>query len=84
MRERERVEQASLRWYGHVIRMDRSRYPRKVMESMVPGVRARGRPRKGWEEDVYDAIRAHSQDVEETNEFMNDRVNWRRLCRIRR
>ena len=65
----ERVEQANLRWYGHVMRMDRSRYPRKVMESTVPGARVRGRPRKGWVEGVCDAIRARGQDAEEAKMY---------------
>ena len=79
----ERVEQANLRWYGHVMRMDRSRYPRKVLESTVPGVRPRGRPRKGWVEGVNEAIRARGQDVEEAKVCVNDRVKWRRMYRNR-
>ena len=55
------------------------RYPHRVMESKVPGVRARGRPRKGWVEGVCDALRARSQDVEEAKLCMNDRVNCRRM-----
>ena len=50
----------------------------------MPGVRARGKPRKGWMEGVYDTIRACGQDVKEAKMCVNDRVNWRRMYRIRK
>ena len=79
----ERVEQANLRWYGHVMRMDESRYPRKVLESSVVGERARGRPRKTWMNGVEDAIKARGRDVEEAKMGVHDRENWRRMYRLR-
>ena len=69
MRMGERAEQARLRWYGHVMRMDDGRYARKISESSMQGVRPRGRPRKRWVDGVYDAIKACGQDVE-----------WAKMC----
>ena len=53
----ERVEQANLRWYGHVMRMDKSRYPRTVHKPVVPEGRPKGRPRKTWMNGVDKAFR---------------------------
>ena len=41
----------------------------------MPGVRAKGRPKKGWVEVVYNTIRARGQDVEEAKVLVNDRMN---------
>jgi len=41
-----RYEQGILRWYGHVLRMDRGRLPRRVFEDVITGVRGRGRPKR--------------------------------------
>ena len=57
------------------------RYVQKVHESSVPGVRARGRPRKRWMDGVHEAIRARGQDVEQAKLCVNDRVSWRRMYR---
>ena len=45
----ERIEQANLRWYGHVRRMDEGRHPRRMEESEVPGKRTKeGQGKGGW------------------------------------
>ena len=84
MRMGERAEQARLRCYGHVMRMDEGRYVRKIHESSMPGVRPRGRPRKRWLDGVYEAIKARGQDVEQAKMCVGDRVSWRRMYRSRR
>ena len=45
-----RVEQKVLKWFGHVERMDDSRFARRVMIAALNGGRVRGRPRFGWME----------------------------------
>jgi hypothetical protein len=39
-------------WLGHLERMEESRVPRKIFTQEVEGTRRRGRPRKGWREEV--------------------------------
>ena len=41
----EKVKRSSLRWFGHVERMESDRLTKRVYESGVEGERVRGRPR---------------------------------------
>jgi hypothetical protein len=37
---------------GHLERMEKDRMPKKVFTQKLEGTRRRGRPRKGWREEV--------------------------------
>jgi hypothetical protein len=39
-------------WLGHVERMEEDRMPKKIFTQELEGTRRRGRPRKGWKEEV--------------------------------
>jgi hypothetical protein len=39
-------------WLGHLERMDEDRMPKKIVTQELEGTRQRGRPRKGWKEEV--------------------------------
>ena len=39
-------------WLGHLERMEEDRMPKKVFTQKLEGTRRRGRPRKGWREEV--------------------------------
>jgi hypothetical protein len=39
-------------WLGHLERMEEDRMPKKIFTQELKGTRRRGRPRKGWREDV--------------------------------
>ena len=39
-------------WLGHLQRMEEDRMPKKIFTQEVEGMRRRGRPRKGWKEEV--------------------------------
>lgn len=41
-----------LEWAGHVIRMEDSRIPKKIITARFEGGRRRGRPRARWEDMV--------------------------------
>ena len=43
-------------WLGHVMRMDRGRMPRRILDWKPMARRIRGRPRKRWIEDVEEDI----------------------------
>jgi hypothetical protein len=47
----------TLRWLGHVERMESERIPKSLLNSELCGVRRRGRPRKNWFQDVKDDLR---------------------------
>jgi hypothetical protein len=39
-------------WLGHLERMEEDKMPKKIFTQELEGTRRRGRPRKGWEEEV--------------------------------
>src|SRR5215470_9058751 len=39
-------------WLGHLERMEEDRMPKKIFTQELKGTRQRGRPRKGWREEV--------------------------------
>jgi hypothetical protein len=39
-------------WLGHLERMEEDRIPKKIFTQELEGTRRRGRPRKGWREEV--------------------------------
>ena len=39
-------------WLGHLERMEEDRMPKKIFTQELEGTRRRGRPRKGWKEEV--------------------------------
>ena len=47
-----------LRWAGHVARMEAHRVPRQVLDGTPRGRRPVGRPRKRWEDNVKEDLRA--------------------------
>ena len=39
-------------WLGHLERIEEDRMPKKIFTQELGGTRRRGRPRKGWREEV--------------------------------
>jgi hypothetical protein len=39
-------------WLGHVERIEEDRMPKKIFTQKLEGTRRRGRPWKGWREEV--------------------------------
>jgi hypothetical protein len=39
-------------WLGHLERMEEDRVPKKIFTQELEGSRRRGRPTKGWKEEV--------------------------------
>jgi hypothetical protein len=40
------IERRSIKWYGHVVRMQDYRKPKQAMEARREKIRGRGRPRR--------------------------------------
>jgi hypothetical protein len=51
------IERISIKWYGHVVRMQDYRKPKQAVEARREKRRGRGRPRMTWEECVVDVAR---------------------------
>ncbi len=42
------VKRSTLRWYGHVMRMNECAFTKRVYESTIEGREVRGRPQVKW------------------------------------
>ena len=72
----ERVQDAQLRWLGHVERMEEQRLPKKVFYGRIAGTRPRGRPKTTW----VKAMKTRNSNVHwgELLRMARDRDDWRR------
>ena len=75
------INKNKLRWFGHVKRMDNSRYAKTFLEWVPGGRRPVGRPRKRWMEGVREAAEEWGKPLEEIirNQDYLDRNLWRRF-----
>jgi hypothetical protein len=46
------IKSRILRWAGHVTRMEEGRIAFKILTGKATGKRPRGRPRRGWEDNM--------------------------------
>jgi len=46
------IKEQRISWLGHLERMEEDRIHIKIFTQELEGTRRRGRPRKGWKEDV--------------------------------
>ncbi|XP_063585426.1 uncharacterized protein LOC134762814 [Penaeus indicus] len=73
----EKVKEIRMRWYGHVKRREEGHPAKVAMESIVPGRRPRGRPKKRWRDNVKEDMSHFDVRPEEALE----RKIWRRKTR---
>jgi len=62
-------------WLGHLERMEENRMPKEIFTQELEGTRRRGRPRKGWREEVERDLQVLG--VRRWIEFVIDREKWR-------
>ena len=77
----ETADQSVLRWLGHVERMEENRLVKRVYQLDVMRARRRGRPRRGWMDGVIDILGRKSLSIEEARECVQDRCDWRNICK---
>ena len=78
-----RIEQAKLRWLGHVERMEEGRIPKMIFSWIPNGRRLTGRPRKRWKDSIQEILtkfRMGRLNRLEEEGIFQDRVEWRRRC----
>ena len=78
-----RMEQAKLRWLGHVQRMEGGRIPKLAFNWTPNGRRLTGRPRKRWRDSIQEILtkyRIGRLSRLEEEDIFQDRVEWRRRC----
>ena len=72
---REKVREARLRWFGHVLRRDRGYIGQRMLRMELPGKRRRGRPKRRFRDVVQEDMKA----VGAREEDARDRARWRGL-----
>lgn len=75
------MENRQLSWYGHIMRMDRNRLVKKVLETGRMGKRKRGRPRKTWIEEIEQIGKNRHKTIREMKEMTQDRRIWKNWIR---
>jgi hypothetical protein len=60
----EEVQKRQLKWFGHTNRMDETRWPRKAVKWAPQEKCERGRQRRGWTEDIKEAMEGRESAVE--------------------
>jgi hypothetical protein len=66
-------------WLGHLERMEEDRMPKKIFTQELEGTKRRGRPRKGWREEVETDLQVLGMRrwkelvIEKTGEVLLDR-----------
>jgi hypothetical protein len=62
-------------WLGHLERMEEDRMTKKISTQELEGRRQRGRPRKGWKEEVERDLQVLR--VRRWRELVTDREKWK-------
>jgi len=62
-------------WLGHLERMEEDRMPKKIFTQELKGMRRRGRPSKGWREEVERDLQVLG--VRRWRELVTDWEKWR-------
>ena len=71
-----------LRWFGHVLRMEENRIPKRVLYTNVGTTRLSGRPRNRWQDEVREDGRIVGG--EGWQEKVHNREEWKKLLRTAR
>ena len=66
-------------WLAHLERMEEDRMPKKIFTQELEGTRRRGRPRKGWKEEVERDLQVLG--VRRWRELVADRKKWKDIVR---
>lgn len=72
------VEKRQLKWYGHVVRMTRTREPRRILEARPEGTRGRGRPRVTWEQTLERRVEQRGKNLREVKRLAVNRDSFRK------
>ena len=66
-------------WLGRIERMEEDRMPKKIFTEELEGTRRRGRPRKGWKEEVERDLQV--LEMRRWRELVADRKKWKDIVR---
>lgn len=70
------IERQQLKWLGHMVRMDEERQPKRVWQARAAQKRARGRPRRTWNETVAESLRERGLTWSDGRKMAANRKEW--------
>ncbi len=78
------MKQQSLKWFGHMERMEGSKMTRRVYMSEIEGGNVRGRPPVKWRDRVQEYVRERGgeslRNLEQARRECQDRERWKLFC----
>src|SRR6218665_1263644 len=74
----DKVREARMRWYGHVLRMEDGCCIKRIMNAEVYGRRNRGREKKRWRDNIQEDLKTLKLKKGDAD----DRNKWRRRIRV--
>ena len=66
-------------WLGNLERMEEDRMPKKIFTQELEGTRRRGRPRKGWKDEVQRDLQV--MGMRRWTKLGADRKKWKDIAR---
>ncbi len=78
------VKRSTLRWSGHIEKIENEEFVKMVYRSSVEGPNRRGRPLRRWEDKVKECVSARKvrrNGLEWARRESMDRERWRSVCR---
>src|SRR6218665_3206849 len=73
----DKVREARMRWYGHVMRMEDGCCIKRIMNEEVYGRRSRGRQKKRWRDKIQEDLK-----TVKLKKDTDDRNKWRRRIHV--
>ena len=73
------IKGQSISWLGHLQRMEKDRMTKNIFTQELVRTRRRGRPRKGWKEEVERDLQVLG--VRRWRELVADRKKWKGIVR---
>ena len=74
----EKLREARLRWYGHVLRSDIKSLAHIAYSLKVTGARPKGRPKQGWTDTLHIDLTAARFDPDQAHDRARRRLRYRR------
>jgi len=71
-----RIQQRRMQYFGHVQRMEHTRYPKLALHGYVHRTRRQGSPKKRWIDMVKDDCRQRDLDIHQATEMTQHRSAW--------
>src|SRR5215475_5761086 len=75
----EMIKEQRISWLGHLEKMEEDRMTKKIFTQELEGTRRRGRPRKGWKEEVERDLQV--LEVRRWRELVAGRKKWKDIVR---